>query len=113
MLLVKSIGKIGVNSIFGTIFICDENRYMIMKTIKIHTEVKKRLDKARDGKSVNKFMRILLEDAEEYNVDISKPVDVININMDDELLDKLKRCKKSSSESHSETISRLLDSYDK
>jgi len=84
-----------------------------MKTIKIHTRVKKRLDEVSEGQSINKFMRVLLKDAEEFNVNIDKPVDTININMDDELLEKLKRCKLYPGESHSETISRLLDNYEK
>ena len=86
-------------------------QYIIMKNIKIRLNVKKELDAFGNGLSVNKTMRKLLENAETHEQQEEEPVRTININMDDELLDKLKQCKISPSESHSDTIARLLKEY--
>lgn len=53
-------------------------------------------------------MRILLENAKTYELH-NHELKFININMDDDLLDKLKKCKISPSESYSDAINRLLD----
>ena len=79
-----------------------------MKTIKIRIDVKKKLDEFSEGKSINKTMRILLENAKTYEHH-NHELKFININMDDDLLDKLKKCKISPSESYSDAINRLLD----
>ena len=78
-----------------------------MKNIKIRRQVKDELNAYFDGMSVNKAMRLLLEDAETHEQTVYDDSS-ININMDDDLLEKLKRCKLSPSESHSDTIARLL-----
>ena len=82
-----------------------------MKNIKIKRSVKRELDDFGDGLSVNKTMRKLLENAQTHEQIEELPQQTININMDDELLDKLKQCKLSASESHSDTIARLLKEY--
>ena len=79
-----------------------------MKTIKIRLDVKRKLDEFSEGKSINKTMRALLEDAETYEHP-NYELKFININMDDDLLVKLKKCKLTPSESHSDTIERLLN----
>lgn len=81
-----------------------------MKTITLRQEVKNELDKYADGRSVNKAVRMLLENAEEQEImgRCDKKGKFYNIKVDDDLLDKLKRCKKYSNESHSDTIKRLL-----
>ena len=76
-------------------------------------DVKNKLDGFADGLSTNKAIRKLLADvpdvdAVEYK---SKKKEYYNIKVDDDLLDKLKRCKQYSNESHSDTIARLLDEY--
>ena len=83
-----------------------------MKNIKIKRSVKRELDEFGGGLSVNKTMRKLLENAQTHEqIDERLSDHTININMDDELLDKLKQCKLSTSESHSDTIARLLKEY--
>ena len=85
------------------------SKIICMKTIKIKTDVKERLEVFADGESINKAMRRLLESVELVdNVDGVSDASDINIHIDDDLLELLKRCKIVASESHSDTISRLL-----
>jgi predicted CopG family antitoxin len=87
----------------------DRTDIMLMKTIQIRKGVKRRLDTFADGKSINKAMRELLSDVDTVEpVQCSRRADSINIHMDDDLLVKLRNCKRYSHESHSEVISRLL-----
>ena len=83
-----------------------------MKNIKIRRQVKTELEEFADGKSINKAMRELLENAETHT-QTEYEMSFININFDDDLLDKLKQCKLSPSESHSDTISRLIREHQK
>lgn len=84
-----------------------KNKIISMKTIKVKQSVKEELLAFTDAKSVNKAMRELLENAETHTHEIYSD-ESININMDDDLLEKLKQCKLSTSESHSDTIHRLI-----
>ena len=81
-----------------------------MKTIRIDLDIKNRLVEFGDGTSSNKALRLLLDQVEEPSevIECAKP-QYYNIKIDDDLLDKLNRCKKYSKESHSQVISRLLD----
>lgn len=81
-----------------------------MKTIGINPKTKEKLTEFADGLSINKAMRKLLESAEPSETYSQKP-SYVNIGIDDDLFDKLKKCKKYSSESHSVTIERLLDEF--
>ena len=82
-----------------------------MKNIKIRKDVKQRLEEFKESNeltSINKAMRLLLEDAEEHTLPDLGEKPFIGINLDDELLDKLKRCKMHHFETHSDTIDRLI-----
>ncbi|WP_405297981.1 hypothetical protein [Methanobrevibacter sp.] len=79
-----------------------------MKTIRITKDVKRELDKFADGKSINKAMRELLNSAEIVEDVAECEKEYANIHIDDDLLEKLNRCKKCKNESQSEVIARLL-----
>ena len=80
-----------------------------MKTIRIRRDVRERLESFADGKSVNKAMRLLLEDVETGDEQKAvEKVQYININFDDELLPKLRVCKAYPNESYSDVIDRLI-----
>ena len=83
-----------------------------MKSVTLKLDVKKKLDAYADGKSTNKAIRELLATAETFDEveERNKRTKVYNIKIDDDLLEKLHKCKKYSSESHSDVIERLLDS---
>lgn len=85
-----------------------------MKTIRVNKDIKKRLDLFPEAKSINKTMRMLVEDAEKFEQYTPKKRDnqTININMDDDVFDKFLKCKKYPNESHSDTIERLLDEFE-
>ena len=84
---------------------------MNRKTIRLRKEVKERLDAFADGRSSNRAMKMLLEDAQTFDcVDIPKQ-EYYNIKIDEDLLDKLNRCRMNSRETHSDIVSRLLDEY--
>ena len=78
-----------------------------MKNIKVAREIKKQLMEFGDGKSINKTMRQLLQDVEPSETYIDG---MININMDDDLWEKLCDCRVYPSESFSSVIYRLLQS---
>ena len=82
-----------------------------MKTVQITKEVKQKLDKFSGDKSINNAMKELLKDAETHTPQKPSKIEYVNIHMDNDLLIKLKNCKKSTKESHSITISRLIDEY--
>lgn len=82
------------------------------KTIKITREVKMMLDEFGDGKTVNQSMELLLMDAEPPK-EFKKPLGYININMDEELLEKLGNCREYESESYNDVIYRLLQNHQK
>lgn len=86
-----------------------------MKSVTLRQEVKDKLDEFADGKSTNKAIRELLESADEFEptTDKDKRKKYYNIKIDDDLLDKLKKCKKYTNESHSDVIERLLDEFQK
>ena len=76
--------------------------------------MKDKLDVFADGKSTNKAIRELLEPIDEFEPIIEQGKQKYYIiKIDDDLLDKLKRCKKYTNESHSDTIERLLDEFQK
>lgn len=86
-----------------------------MKTIKIRQDVKDKLDEFPDAKTITKTMKILVENAEtyeQYSSDNSAKTH-ININMDDKVFEKFLKCKKYPNETHSDTIERLLNDYNK
>jgi len=78
-----------------------------MKTISIPLEIKELLDEFGNGKSVNKTMAELLEDVESSE-ETEEYKGKININMDNELFDKLKQCRLYSSEPYASVIFRLI-----
>lgn len=83
-----------------------------MKSVTLRKDVKDKLDVFADGLSVNKAVRKLLENADTYDkADAVVSQEYYNIKIDDDLLIKLKNCKLVNSESHSDTINRLLDEY--
>ena len=82
-----------------------------MSTIQIRKKTKKRLDAFADGRSINKAMRELLKDAEVVDEMKICKFEFANIRIDDDLHQKLKKCKKHSKESYSDVIERLLDSH--
>ena len=82
----------------------------MLKTIQIRKETKDRLDAIADGKSYNKLMRELLKDVEVNDDIVQCNYEYSNIHIDEDLLDKLRKCKMHSKESHSDVIERLLDS---
>ena len=86
-----------------------------MKSVTLKQTVKDKLDKFANGKSTNKAIRELLESADEFEptIELNKRQKCYNIKIDDDLLDKLKRCKKYTNESHSDVIERLLDEFHK
>lgn len=79
-----------------------------MKTVKIRVYVKRQLEEYADGRPITKVMRELVENAE-YNEYVEcNDYSSININMDDDVFEKLKLCRVSQSESYSDVIERLL-----
>ena len=83
-----------------------------MKTIKVRKEVRDNLKEFGDGKSINMVMKTLLADVETDENDVADAeCEYININMDDELLPKLRSCKIHPRESYSDVITRLLNDY--
>ena len=83
-----------------------------MKNIKIPIEIKVMLDKFGDGKSVNKTMKELLKDVDTPD-ELAEPLGHININMDDDVLEKLSRCRAFPFESYGSVIYRLLQNHQK
>ncbi len=85
-----------------------------MKTIKIRDDTKARLDAFPYSKSITKTMKMIVDNAEEYDQYESKNKSRtnININMNDDVFDKFLKCKKYPNESHSDTIERLLDEFE-
>lgn len=82
-----------------------------MKTVRLRKDVKEKLDLFGDGKSNNKAMRELLEDADTFDEVIEVTgKEYYNIKIDDDLLQKLDDCKKYSNESRSDIVLRLLES---
>ena len=83
-----------------------------MKTIAIKEDIKSDLEKYGDGKSINKSMRELLDDAETkklpQNSSSKETLRNVNIGIDDDLLLRLKRFKSHPSENYSSVISRLI-----
>lgn len=82
-----------------------------MKTIKIKKYVKDQLEVFADGESLNKAMRRLLESSDVVEC-VELDESPVNVNIDDDVWEMLKRCKVVTSESHSDTISRLLTEVD-
>ena len=82
-----------------------------MKTIKIKKYVKDQLEVFADGESLNKAMRRLLESSDVVGC-VELDESPVNVNIDDDVWEMLKRCKVVTSESHSDTISRLLTEVD-
>lgn len=86
-----------------------------MKNIKINLEVKKKLEyfKVDNGfKSLDKALNFILKDAERYTHQEHTDDRTININLSEEVLDLMNECKLCPSESHSDTIERLLREHD-
>lgn len=83
---------------------------MTLKTIGIRKKTKKRLDAFADGRSINKAMRELLDSTDVIEDVKECKFEFVNINIDEDIWEKLKRCKIHSKESHSDVIERLLDS---
>ena len=86
-----------------------------MTTIQLQKETKDRLEsvaKSRDL-SINKFVRELLDNAESPDTVKDKPAqEYANIQIDDDLRDKLKSYRLHNRESYTDIISRLLDDSD-
>ena len=83
-----------------------------MKTIKINEETKKKLRAFGKDKSIPCTIKLLLKNAEPVDEIIDNKKKMVNIRIHDEDFDKLKSCKKFSTESHSDVILRLLDEID-
>lgn len=79
-----------------------------MKTVKIRVYVKRQLEEYADGKPITKAMRELVENEEPNEYVECNDYSSININMDDDVFEKLKLCRMSQSESYSDVIERLL-----
>lgn len=62
-----------------------------------------------DGKSINKTMRTLVEDADVEDVD-NQLDGLININFDEDIYDKLVQCRVYPNEAFASVIYRLLQS---
>ena len=90
----------------GSVKLCN-----MLKTISVRKKTKQRLDAIADDKSINKFMRELLDNTEVVEDVKEGRFEFANIHIDEDLWDKLKRCKIHSKESHSDVIERLLDNY--
>ena len=80
-----------------------------MTIVQIRKEVKEKLVEYADGKSMNKAVAELVQDAPTYDSGVRHNQEYANIRIDDEVFDRLKRCKEYPNETHSETIIRLLN----
>lgn len=81
-----------------------------MKTLTLELKTKRKLDTFADGLSNNKAIRKLLDNASVVDT-VECKKEYYNVKVDDDLLDKIKKCKRYSNESHSDVIDRLLDEY--
>ena len=82
-----------------------------MRTVQIRKDIKDRLDEVKGSQSTNSFFSELLADVVIVDeLPKREKVQYANIHISDDVLQKLKSCKLSESESYSDVVSRLLDS---
>lgn len=60
---------------------------------------------------ITKAVKLVVENATVTNQVDDGNYDSININMHDNVFEKMKLCKQSPSESHSDTLARLINEY--
>ena len=82
-----------------------------MKGIKIRKTVYNDLTSFGDGMPITKVVKLLVDNAEQTNCMDDGNYESININLHDDTFDKMKRCKLTPNETHSDTIARLLKEY--
>ena len=85
-----------------------------MKTISVPVEIKVMLEELGDGKSINEVMELLLDSVDIPDEDEkSKNMGRINIWINQENLDKLKKLKNFPTETYGSIIYRLLQNHQK